>query len=131
MPGHRLPEAGRGRCGERRAGRRVRRRAAHLRAALDAGDDEPGSQGAFRDTRRRKVVSRGPAGRREGRAADLSASARRLSEILLESIAALAGAGETEAACRLAGQACVALKATDPAAARRFDVLLHRLTPKL
>jgi hypothetical protein len=50
---------------------------------------------------------------------------------LLASITALAAAGEVENACRLAGQACVALRGTDPAAARRFDVLLHRLTPKL
>lgn len=64
-------------------------------------------------------------------AADVSAAAQRLSEILLESIGALAAAGEVETACRLAGRACVALRRTDAAAARRFDVLLHRLTPKL
>lgn len=52
-------------------------------------------------------------------------------EILLRSLAALAEAGEVEAACRLAGQACVALRATDAATARRFDVLLHRLSPRL
>lgn len=67
----------------------------------------------------------------EARQNDWSAPARRLSEILLESVTALAGAGELETACRLAGQACVALRATDPTAAHRFDVLLHRLTPKL
>lgn len=54
-----------------------------------------------------------------------------LSEILLASLTALAAAGDVEKACRLAGQACVTLRASDPAAARRFDVLLHRLTPKL
>jgi hypothetical protein len=64
-------------------------------------------------------------------AADVSAAAQRLAEILLESIGALAAAGEVETACRLAGRACVALRRTDAAAARRFDVLLHRLTPKL
>jgi hypothetical protein len=64
-------------------------------------------------------------------AADVSAAAQRLSEILLESIGALAAAGEVETACRLAGRACVVLRRTDAAAARRFDVLLHRLTPKL
>ncbi len=48
---------------------------------------------------------------------------RRLSEILLASVTALAGAGEVEAACCLAGQAHVALRGADPAAARRFDVL--------
>jgi hypothetical protein len=51
--------------------------------------------------------------------------------ILLTSLTALAAAGEAEKACRLAGEACVALRRTDPAAARRFDVLLHRLTPAL
>lgn len=55
----------------------------------------------------------------------------RLSEILLAAITALAGMGEVETACRFAGQACVALRSADPATARRFDVLLHRLTPRL
>ena len=58
-------------------------------------------------------------------------TAKQIPEILLESLAALAGAGEVEIACRLAGRACVALKEPDPRASRRFDVLLHRLTPKL
>jgi len=66
-----------------------------------------------------------------GSMADSSVPARRLSEILLASITALAGAGEVEAACRLAGQACVALRCSEPDAARRFDALLHRLTPML
>lgn len=56
---------------------------------------------------------------------------KRLSEALLASVTALAGAGEIETACRVAGLACVALRDADPAAARRFDALLHRLTPKL
>jgi hypothetical protein len=60
-----------------------------------------------------------------------STSTNRLSEILLASITALAGAGEVEEACRLAGQACVALRGTDPMTSRRFDALLHRLTPRL
>ncbi len=64
-------------------------------------------------------------------ATDLPAPARRLSEILLASITALAGAGDPEAACRFAGQACVTLRRTDPAVARRFDALLHRLSPRL
>jgi hypothetical protein len=55
----------------------------------------------------------------------------RIVRILLASLTALAAAGEVEKACRLAGEACVALRRTDPAAARRFDVLLHRLTPAL
>lgn len=63
--------------------------------------------------------------------ADHSALSKRLSEILLTGITALAGAGEVEAACRLAGQACVALRRNEPGAARRFDALLHRLTPTL
>ena len=52
-------------------------------------------------------------------------------EILFASVTALAAAGEVETACRLAGQACVALRATDHTAASRFDAFLHRLTPKL
>ncbi|HTN64286.1 MAG TPA: hypothetical protein VL147_22480 [Devosia sp.] len=55
----------------------------------------------------------------------------RIPEILLASLTALAAAGEVEKACRLAGQACVALRHANPSAARRFDALLHRLTPKL
>ena len=57
--------------------------------------------------------------------------ATRLVEILVASIKMLAGTGEVEAACRLAGQACVALRASDPAAAHRFDALLHKLTRTL
>ena len=51
-----------------------------------------------------------------------------LAEILLESTAALAACGKVEQACRLAGRAYVALRRTDPAMARRFDVLLHRIS---
>ena len=76
-------------------------------------------------------MSQATDGLAEANAADCCAATRRLSEILLESVTALAGAGEVETACRLAGQACVALRATDSTGARRFDVLLHRLTPKL
>jgi hypothetical protein len=54
-----------------------------------------------------------------------------VADLLLTSLAALAEAGEVEHACRLAGQACVRLRHVDPATARRFDVLLHRLTPAL
>lgn len=63
--------------------------------------------------------------------ADLAAPIRDLTGILVASLEALAAAGEVETACRLAGKACVALRRTDGAAARRFDVMLHRLTPKL
>jgi hypothetical protein len=54
-----------------------------------------------------------------------------LPEILLESLVALADAGEIERACRLAGRACSALRKSDPRTARRFDVFLHRTTPGL
>lgn len=76
-------------------------------------------------------MSRHGDGQAEVDLADSSGPATRLVEILVASITALAGTGEVEAACRLAGQACVALRTTDPAAARRFDVLLHRLTRTL
>lgn len=50
-----------------------------------------------------------------------------LDRILLASLEALAAAGETDAACRLAGQACAALRQHDAVAWRRFNALLHRL----
>lgn len=61
-------------------------------------------------------------------APDVSVAVKRLCEILLASITALAAAGEVEQACRRAGEAYVTLRQADPAAARRFDVLLHRMT---
>ncbi len=67
----------------------------------------------------------------EPTAASASVTMSRLTEILLASLTSLAAAGEVEATCRLAGQAYMALRNTDRKAARRFDVLLHRLTAKL
>jgi hypothetical protein len=64
-------------------------------------------------------------------ATELAASTRRLSEILFAALTALSGKGDVEAACRFAGQAYMTLRKADPLTARRFDVLLHRLTPKL
>lgn len=58
-------------------------------------------------------------------------SMSRIVNILVSSINALAQAGEVETACRLAGQACVALRQADLKAARQFDVMLHRMTPML
>lgn len=54
-----------------------------------------------------------------------------LSGVLLASLYTLAEAGEAEAACRFAGRACAILRRTSPTSARRFNVLLHRLTPRL
>ncbi len=51
-----------------------------------------------------------------------------LDEILLASLKELAAAGRVETACRLAGQACAALRHHDPVAWRGFNALLHRLT---
>lgn len=50
-----------------------------------------------------------------------------LAGILLKSLEALAAAGEADAACRLAGHACAALRTTDADAWNKFNVLLHRL----
>ena len=49
-----------------------------------------------------------------------------LVDILLASLTALARAGRTETACRLAGQACAALRETSPAAWQAFNAFLHR-----
>ena len=49
-----------------------------------------------------------------------------LDRILLASLEALAAAGETDAACPLAGQACPPLRQPAPLGCRRFNPLLHR-----
>lgn len=49
-----------------------------------------------------------------------------LADVLLSSLDALVAAGEAETACRLAGQACAALRGKDEAAWRRFNAFLHR-----
>ena len=54
-----------------------------------------------------------------------------LPSLLEDALRQLADAGEVDAACRLAGRAHAALRQDNPAAARRFNVLLHRLTPRL
>ncbi|HEX7005996.1 MAG TPA: hypothetical protein VF274_02575 [Alphaproteobacteria bacterium] len=54
-----------------------------------------------------------------------------VSDVLLASLAALADAGQADAACRLAGRAYVLLRRPQPDVARRFDALLHRLAPRL
>jgi len=58
-------------------------------------------------------------------------STERLSDILLRSLKLLADTGEVEPACRLAGDACVALRKVDGRSAQRFDALLHRLSRKV
>jgi hypothetical protein len=58
-----------------------------------------------------------------------ASTAAELSGILQESLKALAAAGQAEAACRLAGQACAALRTRNPEQWARFNKLLHRLSP--
>jgi hypothetical protein len=53
-----------------------------------------------------------------------------LNDILIESLAALAAAGDAEAACRLAGRACAVYRHRDIPAWNRFNGLLHRLARK-
>jgi len=57
-------------------------------------------------------------------------TATRLSEILCESLTALAAAGQSDEACRHAARACMVLRRKDPHNWRRFNVLLHRLSPR-
>jgi hypothetical protein len=54
-----------------------------------------------------------------------------LAALLEEGLRRLADAGEVDPACRLAGQAHAALRHQNPAAAHRFNILLHRLTRRL
>ncbi|WP_454621106.1 hypothetical protein [Bradyrhizobium cenepequi] len=51
--------------------------------------------------------------------------------LLLDALQKLADAGEVDAACRIAGKACVILRRTAPKEERRFNALLHRLVRKL
>ncbi len=53
-----------------------------------------------------------------------------LNDILIESLTALAAAGDAEAACRLAGRACAVYRHRDIPAWNRFNGLLHRLARK-
>jgi hypothetical protein len=50
-----------------------------------------------------------------------------LTDVLISSLEALAATGEADAACRLAGQACAALRCRDEAAWRRVNAFLHRM----
>lgn len=67
----------------------------------------------------------------EARGHTLKPSPESLTGILLASLEALAVAGQVEAACRLAGRACVALRHSDPKGEHRFNALLHRLAPRV
>ncbi|KQY99392.1 hypothetical protein ASD45_00195 [Pseudolabrys sp. Root1462] len=49
-----------------------------------------------------------------------------LEKLLLESLKALAALGQIEAACRLAGQACAALRENSPTSWKAFNAFLHR-----
>lgn len=49
-----------------------------------------------------------------------------LSDVLLASLMVLVAAGRVETACRLAGQACAALRENSPGPWRRFNAFLHR-----
>lgn len=51
--------------------------------------------------------------------------------LLLDALQKLADTGEVDAACRIAGKACVILRSAAPRDERRFNALLHRLTPRL
>lgn len=58
------------------------------------------------------------------------AIARPLNDILIESLSALAAAGDPETACRLAGRACAVYRHRDIPAWNRFNGLLHQLARK-
>ncbi len=51
--------------------------------------------------------------------------------LLLDALQKLADIGEVDAACRIAGKACVLLRQTSPGTEQRFNALLHRLTRRL
>jgi hypothetical protein len=47
--------------------------------------------------------------------------------LLIASLEALAAAGQPDLACRLAGQACAAVRHNDPAAWHHLNIFLHRM----
>ncbi len=51
--------------------------------------------------------------------------------LLLDALQRLSDAGEVDAACRIAGKACVVLRRSAPNGESRFNALLHRLTRRL
>jgi hypothetical protein len=51
--------------------------------------------------------------------------------LLLDALQKLADAGEADAACRIAGKACMILRHAAPKDERRFNALLHRLVRRL
>jgi len=51
--------------------------------------------------------------------------------LLLDALQKLADTGEVDVACRIAGQACAALRRRDAKSEHRFNALLHRLVRKL
>jgi hypothetical protein len=51
----------------------------------------------------------------------------RLTAVLTDALAALGAAGESEAACRLAGDAYSVLRREHPAQAHRINARMHRL----
>lgn len=64
--------------------------------------------------------------------ADVSADeSSRLADVLLSSLETLVATGHADAACRLAGQACAALRLSNPGVWRRFNVFLHRVTSRM
>ncbi|MBS0248372.1 MAG: hypothetical protein JSR61_17285 [Proteobacteria bacterium] len=49
-----------------------------------------------------------------------------IEDVLLESLKALATTGHTDTACRLAGQACAAVRQNSPVSWKAFNAFLHR-----
>jgi len=65
------------------------------------------------------------------RLATLTTADEQIIVLLLDALQKLADVGEVDAACRIAGKACVALRRSDTKSERRFNALLHRLVPRL
>jgi len=51
--------------------------------------------------------------------------------LLLDALRKLADTGEVDAACRIAGKACVILRRCAPETEHRFNALLHRHSHRL
>ena len=71
------------------------------------------------------------AGKPEKAMPSLEQQTQSLVDILYDGAQRLAAAGDIEGACIIAGRACATLRHDDPKGWKRFNVLLHRLCPKL
>src|SRR6185312_13544248 len=99
LSGAKLSQGRRRGRGARRGWRALGRRQAHLGSSMDAGHDEPRCEGICRDWPMTRELLAPELAPQEG-----------VTALLLDALQKLANTGEVDAACRIAGKACVLLR---------------------